>query len=130
MIRPFRCPTDLASHTSSFDQEGKDVSNEVLENDKVKLTGKVQFPAGKHGKAIRTKSNAFLRSAKEPLKNFTGDEPISYGCWVKLAAGQSGAPIARMDEGSAHVGFDLYLQSANLLVLTSLSTNGLRTPSR
>ena len=105
-------PEDLASHLS-FDQQGKDVVNEVLKDDKIKTSGKVQFPEGKFGKAIRTKKNVFLRSPKT-AENFTGDEAISYGCWIKLAGGQSGAPIARMDEDSEHVGFDLYVQGGSV----------------
>ncbi len=101
-------PEDLASHFS-FDQDAKKIVNLVSEKDEVKLSGKVGFPEGKFGKAIRTKSNAFLRSP-QTAENFTAAEPISYGCWVKLAGRQDGAPIARMDDGSSYAGFDLYLR--------------------
>ena len=106
-------PTDLAAHfqfDQDEDQDGQSVKNQTSKEDPVNLTGKVGFPRGKFGNAIRTRPNAFLRAPKT-AENFAGDTALSYGCWVKLAGAQSGAPIARMDENSEHVGFDLYLQN-------------------
>ena len=103
-------PPDDVSSLFSFDQAEKNkVINESNESDKIKLTGKVEFPEGKIGKAAKTQNNAFF-SSSETARDFAGDTPISYGCWVKFSGNPSGAPIARMDEGKAHVGFDLYLQ--------------------
>lgn len=94
----------------TFDQgEASELINESMPNDKVSLNGNAKLVEGKFGKAIRTNNKQFLRS-KLAAKDFAGDTPISYGCWVKLNGNPNGAPIARMDEGQAHIGFDLYLQ--------------------
>lgn len=41
--------------------------------------------------------------------NFERTDSFSYGAWIKPPKNASGAPIARMDDGNAFRGFDLYL---------------------
>ena len=103
-------PLDTESFFILDQADESQVVNQSNADDKVKLNGKPDFPEGKFGRAIRTKGNQFLSSA-ETGKDFAGDTGISFGCWLQLKGGQSGAPLARMNDSNSHVGFDLYLQN-------------------
>ena len=89
----FETSPDLAGNTADSRLHGK---AKPIENAK--------FKGG-----LKIEGNGFVevKSFKDPQWN----KPFSYGCWVKTANGnQNGAVFAKMDEGNAYRGFDLWLQ--------------------
>ncbi|MEX0794192.1 MAG: DUF1553 domain-containing protein [Pirellulaceae bacterium] len=82
--------------------------------DKAKVHGSATWVEGKHGKAFKLDGGNFIDVGD--VASFERDEAFSYGAWIKPEANASGAPIARMDDGQAHRGFDLYTAGGRVAV--------------
>ena len=103
-------PSGLVSHLP-LDNFEKNLTPDIARNTtdcrlhgKAKPIGNAKFNGG-----LKIEGNGFveLKGFKDP----TWNKPFSYGCWVKTSNGnQNGAVFAKMDEGNAYRGFDLWLQ--------------------
>jgi len=104
-------PSGLVSHLP-LDNFEKNLTPDIARNTtdcrlhgKAKPIGNAKFNGG-----LKIEGNGFveLKGFKDP----TWNKPFSYGCWVKTSNGnQNGAVFAKMDEGNAFRGFDLWLQN-------------------
>ena len=104
-------PSGLVSHLP-LDIFEKNLTPDIARNTtdcrlhgKAKPIGNAKFNGG-----LKIEGNGFveLKGFKDP----TWNKPFSYGCWVKTSNGnQNGAVFAKMDEGNAFRGFDLWLQN-------------------
>jgi hypothetical protein len=103
-------PSGLVSHLP-LDNFEKNLTRDIARNTtdcqlhgKAKPIGNAKFNGG-----LKIEGNGFVevKGFKDPEWN----KPFSYGCWVKTSNGnQNGAVFAKMDEGNAYRGFDLWLQ--------------------
>jgi hypothetical protein len=103
-------PSGLISHLP-LDHFEKNITPDIARNTtdcrlhgKAKPIGNAKFNGG-----LKIEGNGFveIKGFKDP----TWNKPFSYGCWVKTSNGnQNGAVFAKMDEGNAFRGFDLWLQ--------------------
>lgn len=91
-------------------EEGDPLVDEVSQTELIRK-GKPKKVAGKVASAIQTTSSDHLEAAK--IGDFEREQAFSYGCWIN-AKSISGAPIARMDDGNGHRGYDLYLSNGML----------------
>ena len=104
-------PSGLVSHLP-LDNFEKNLTPDIARNTtdcrlhgNAKPIGNAKFNGG-----LKIEGNGFveLKGFKDPVWN----KPFSYGCWVKTSNGnQNGAVFAKMDEGNAYRGFDLWLQN-------------------
>ena len=103
-------PSGLVSHLP-LDAFEKNLTPDLAGNTAdSRLHGKAKpIENAKFKGGLKIEGNGFveIKSFKDPQWN----KPFSYGCWVKTANGnQNGAVFAKMDEGNAYRGFDLWLQ--------------------
>jgi len=104
-------PSGLVSHLP-LDNFEKNLTPDIARNTtdcqlhgKAKPIGNAKFNGG-----LKIEGNGFVEV--KGFKDPTWNKPFSYGCWVKTSNGnQNGAVFAKMDEGNAYRGFDLWLQS-------------------
>jgi hypothetical protein len=103
-------PSGLISHLP-LDTFEKNLTPDIARNTSdCRLHGKAK-PIGqaKFGGGLKIEGNGFVEV--KGFKDSEWNKPFSYGCWVKTSNGnQNGAVFAKMDEGNAFRGFDLWLQ--------------------
>jgi mono/diheme cytochrome c family protein len=79
----------------------------------VAVSGAVAWDAGHvAAKAFRKQSGEALQLSD--FGDFEKDQALSYGAWVKLPAGASGAVFARMDNGHDYRGWDLWAENGRV----------------
>jgi len=104
-------PSGLVSHLP-LDSFEKNLTPDIARNTtdcrlhgKAKPIGNAKFNGG-----LKIEGNGFVEV--KGFKDPTWNKPFSYGCWFKTSNGnQNGAVFAKMDEGNAYRGFDLWLQN-------------------
>ena len=104
-------PSGLVSHLP-LDRFEKNLTPDIARNTtdcrlhgKAKPIGNAKFNGG-----LKIEGNGFVEV--KGFKDPTWNKPFSYGCWFKTSNGnQNGAVFAKMDEGNAFRGFDLWLQN-------------------
>ncbi len=74
------------------------------------VVGEPKFEPGRVGQALRTDKNVYVKSPVTG-ESFERTDPFSFGCWIYFDGKPSGSPIARMDDGNAHRGWDLFLHA-------------------
>jgi hypothetical protein len=107
-----QAPTqDLRLHAALAEGKGNAVNIEVNGKPReVKLPNGFEWVAGKvEPKAFAIKPGASIEVAD--AGDFEKDQGFSVGAWVKLTKrNQSGALVARMDNGDSHRGWDLWTE--------------------
>ncbi len=73
-----------------------------------KIVGKAKFQDGQVAKALKTSGSQYLQ-APDAGATLERTDAFSYGCWIYADGKPSGAPIARMDDGKNHRGWDILL---------------------
>lgn len=107
-----KAPVDLAAHLPLDEKKGRKVTEVVAGKATAKLHGTPEWAAGKILGAARTKNGTYVDAGN--IGDFERTDAFSYGCWFKADGRVVGAPIARMDDGNAHRGYDIHL-SGNAL---------------
>lgn len=103
-------PNDMVAHFPLDGTVESRVANESDDDDQPILEDQSSFSEGRFGRSLRTSGATFIKSQKTAAE-FDRTNAFSYGCWVRFEGGQNGAPIARMNDGNGHRGFDLYLEN-------------------
>ena len=78
------------------------------------LKGNASWQAGRLGRAIEVSGKGFVDLGN--VADFERTDSFSYGAWVKPKGQPTGAPLARMDEGSGYRGYDLHLDRGRVQV--------------
>jgi mono/diheme cytochrome c family protein len=122
----------LVVHLPLVEGTGNSVVNLAQPTLSVGTTGDLQWVAdGKFGPALTPNVGASLDLGA--LGDFEKDQPFSYGAWIRAAdAGANGAILARMDEGAAYRGWDLWQQGQSLGVhlIDSWAGNAMKVVTR
>lgn len=90
------------------------------------LNGTASWEDGKHGRALKLDGGNWI--AFDSAVDFERTDSFSYGAWVRPAGGAEGTAIAKMDDGSAHRGFDMLFTGGRLSVhiINTWPTNAIK----
>ncbi len=115
-------PTGAVAHLT-LDETLDDLADSKR---KVAIKGKAQWDAGKFGKSFKCDARNWVDAGQ--LGNFDTKESFSYGCWIKPKGNGTGAPIAKMDDGNGHRGYDMYCSNGGLAVhiINTWPTNAIK----
>jgi len=86
---------------------------------------------GKAGKGLDIRGNKYADLGN--VADFERDKPFSYGAWVNVRSGNRGSAIlARMNDGKAYQGFDLYVSGDRLIahLINSWPNNALKVETK
>jgi hypothetical protein len=106
-------PTPADDMVAHFDLDGAQenkVADAVDTKIVAEIVGKPKFEPGRVGQALSTNKEVFIKS-RNTGASFERTDPFSFGCWIYFEGKPSGSPIARMDDGNRHRGWDLFLHS-------------------
>ena len=101
-------------------------TNLIAENATGKIQGAKKWAEGKSGQAFDCSGSNYI--GFEGVGDFERTDQFSYGCWIKPNGNPTGAPIARMDDGNGHRGFDLHIAGgiAQIHLIHTWPTNALK----
>ncbi|MCZ6792060.1 MAG: DUF1553 domain-containing protein, partial [Planctomycetota bacterium] len=105
-------PEDLAVHLPLDEKDGSAPRNSAAPESKTRVQGKPRWGEGKLGGAFLLNGKNFIDAGN--TGDFERTDAFSYGAWLKPRGKVSGAPIARMDDGNRHRGYDLFLADGRL----------------
>jgi hypothetical protein len=74
--------------------------------------GPIDHGEGKQGASLKLNGKNFVEFGD--LAAFDHTESFSYGAWIRPGGSMGGAILARMNDGNAHRGYDLWLQSGHV----------------
>ena len=100
-------PEDTLLHAALDEADGREVVDLVSADRVGQLNGPVRWGEGRHGGAFDCNSNNFIDFGD--VGDFERTDAFSYGCWIKPQGAPTGAPLARMNDGDGHRGFDLHI---------------------
>ncbi|MDG2383832.1 MAG: DUF1553 domain-containing protein [Pirellulaceae bacterium] len=109
-----RAPDDFLARFTLDHESGKQVDNEVIGSPGGRVEGEPKWIVGKLNQAFRCDDKTYLNLGK--LADFERTDAFSYGAWLYAGDKVNGAPIARMDDGNSHRGFDLYWYDGHVSV--------------
>ena len=104
-------PGGLVAHLTLDEQKGRKVAHAVGGKQGT-VKGKPRWGKGKVGGAFHTDGRTFIDAGD--IGDFESNQAFSYGCWFKSDGRVVGAPIARMNDGNAHRGYDIHLSGGSL----------------
>ena len=103
-------PTGLIHHFSLDEGQGNAISDSIDSSRKGTVKGSSHWVDGKFGKAFRLDGGNYIELGDHA--NFDRTDSFSFGAWIKPAG--NGAPLAKMNDGNKHRGWDLYLQNGQV----------------
>jgi hypothetical protein len=110
-----RLPDDLHAYLPLDESEGAEAKVFVgAENRQAKVSGKPQWETGKQAGAFALAGGNYLDAGD--VGDFERNQAFSYGAWLKPGGGGNGAVLARMDDGNAHRGYDLFVTGNRVAV--------------
>ena len=106
----------LTVHAPLNEGTGNEVANTCVDSQSIQATGDIQWiPNGKIGPAPVMKPRATFTLG--PVGDFEKNQPFSCGAWVRTGRDNtSAAIIARMDENTAHRGWDVFQNGRSIAV--------------
>lgn len=109
-------PSDgLVAHVPLNEGKGNEVASSCGDTQTFKAVGSVNWsPGGKLGPAPLIEKGSTFEIGK--VGDFEKNQAFSYGAWIKPAKDVSGGIIARMDEGNAYRGWDLFQSGQSISV--------------
>lgn len=109
-------PSDgLVAHVLLNEGKGNEVSSSCGLTQTYKAVGPVNWaPGGKLGPAPSIEKGSTFEIGN--AGDFEKNQSFSYGAWIKPAKGNTGGILARMDEGNAYRGWDLFQADQTLAV--------------
>ncbi|MEQ8784857.1 MAG: DUF1553 domain-containing protein [Pirellulaceae bacterium] len=123
---------DLLVHARLDEGAGKEAAAAGEGSPTIEATGEITWEkGGVFGPAPVIQAGATFELGDQG--DFEIDQPFSYGAWVKPAsADASAAIVARMDEKTAHRGWDLWQngQSFSVHLIDSWPNNGIKVTTR
>ncbi|WP_166823160.1 DUF1553 domain-containing protein [Thalassoroseus pseudoceratinae] len=115
-------PGGMAFH-SSLDNAA---DNLVVEKTTGKIHGPTKWAEGKSGQAFDCNGSNYI--GFDGVGDFERTDQFSYGAWIKPNGNPTGAPIARMNDGNGHRGFDLHIAGgvAQIHLINTWPSNSLK----
>jgi len=115
-------PTGAVAHLT-LDETLDDLADSKR---KATIKGKTQWDAGKFGKSFKCDARNWVDAGQ--LGDFDTKDSFSYGCWIKPKGSGAGAPIAKMNDGNGHRGYDMYCSNGGMAVhiINTWPTNALK----
>ncbi len=107
-------PKDAVLHVSLDEREGTAVADVSEAGHQGTLVGEQKWGDGKFAGSLILDGKNFVKLGD--VGDFQRTDAFSYGCWVKPQGEANGAPIARMDDGNGHRGYDLLLTKGQIAV--------------
>ena len=99
-------------HWTLNETTGSELSEQRDPTRKGNIVGKADWTAGKLDGALQLDGNTHVEAGD--LANFDRTEKFSYGAWVNVADKEAAAVLSRMDDATAHRGYDLLLVGGKL----------------
>ncbi len=100
-------PGNMLAHFPLDETKGRKVANLVADTQPGKVNGKPQWTEGKYNGAFQADGKNFVDLGN--VGDFERTDKFSYGAWLYIDGDSTGAPLARMDSGNGHRGYDLYI---------------------
>lgn len=115
-------PTGAVAHLT-LDETLVDLANPER---KLVTKGTAQWGPGKFGKAFLCDARNWVDAGQ--LGDFDQTDAFSYGCWIKPKGNATGTPIARMNDGNGHRGYDIYCTNGGVAVhiINTWPTNAIK----
>ncbi|MCA9269218.1 MAG: DUF1553 domain-containing protein, partial [Planctomycetales bacterium] len=108
-------PEDVAVHLPLDDAQGDAPAVLLADGQRQgKVHGAASWVEGKQLGALRCDGSNFIDAGD--VANFERTDAFSYGAWIRPPGGAGGAALARMDDGAAYRGFDLYVSGGRVSV--------------
>ncbi len=123
-------PTDMLAHFTLDETKGNKVTDAADAKRKATVKGKATWVSGKFNNGFETGGRSFIQAGD--VGSFERTDAFSYGAWIKPKGNPSGAIIARMDDGNAHRGYDIYVTGGGLSmhIINSWPGNALKVTTR
>ena len=125
-------PYGLVAHLPLDDFKNNRTVDLVRESNTCQLQGKAKIiDQAKFGGGIRIEGNGYLEV--KDFGNLEHNKSFSYGAWVKIPRDNfGGAILAKMDEGNAYRGYDLWMEGGKvgLHVINKWPSNALKVVSK
>jgi hypothetical protein len=103
-------PAGLVHHFSLDEGQGNVIADSIDSSRKGTVKGSTHWVDGKFGKAFRLDGKNYIELGDHA--DFDRTDSFSFGAWIKPAG--NGAPLAKMNDGNKHRGWDLYLQNGQV----------------
>ncbi len=100
-------PSDATNHFTLEAANKKKITDELNSKIVGELVGNPKFEPGKVGKAFRSNNKNYIKLPA--VGDFERSDAFSFGCWVFFDRRPAGSPIAKMNDGNSHRGWDLFL---------------------
>ncbi len=101
-------------------------TNLIADSAAGKIQGAKKWAEGKSGQAFDCSGSNYI--GFDGVGDFERTDQFSYGCWIKPNGNPTGAPIARMNDGNGHRGFDLHIAGgiAQIHLINTWPANSLK----
>jgi len=99
-------------HWTLNETTGSELSEQRDPTRKGQVVGKAEWTAGKLDGALKFDGNTHVEAGD--LANFDRTDKFSYGAWVNVADKEAATVLSRMDDATAHRGYDLLLVGGKL----------------
>lgn len=109
-------PGDLQAYFPLDEGKGSSAIDSVKPERKATVKGKSQWESGKFGSAFKVDGSNWIEFQGDGVGDFEHNQGFSYGCWVKPQGAPMGSPLAKMNEGNSHRGWDLMFSNGQLSV--------------
>ena len=99
-------------HWTLNETTGSELSEQRDPTRKGQVVGKAEWTAGKLDGALKFDGSTHVEAGD--LANFDRTDKFSYGAWVNVADKEAATVLSRMDDATAHRGYDLLLVGGKL----------------
>ncbi len=99
-------------HWTLNETTGSELTEQRDPTRKGQVVGKAEWTAGKLDGALKFDGNTHVEVGD--LANFDRTDKFSYGAWVNVADKEAATVLSRMDDATAHRGYDLLLVGGKL----------------
>lgn len=104
---PLPLPNNALLHFPLQAGKGNKISDTVDPKRTGEIKGKAQWIKARGNQGLKLDGNTYIDLGN--VANFERTDSFSYGAWVWGASKTAGAVLARIDDGSKHRGYDLYI---------------------
>ena len=125
-------PSDMQAYFPLDEGKGKSAIDSIKPKRKGAVKGKSQWDAGKFGSAFKVDGSNWIEFQGEGVGDFEHNQGFSYGCWVKPQGNPTGSPLAKMNEGNSHRGWDLMFSGGQVSVhiINTWPTNAIKVTTK
>ena len=107
-------PQDMTAFFPLDETKGRSAVDSVDPKRKGSVQGKPLWEPGKFGNAFKVDGGNYVEI--NGAGDFEHNQGFSYGCWIRPQGNPSGSPIAKMNEGNSHRGWDFLISNGQVAV--------------